>query len=181
MRITIAAATAAILLLAGCNKTDSAPAKREPGSWSQKIEIVDFTGPGVTPAQKAQMQQMMNAVSGMSVCITPELAVQEDIEKNLTNMGGQQGNCTVADKKIAGSTLAFTANCKDKGKDVKITADGSNTPTVSIVILIFCSVGATADGGKLVMNVSAKRNGECKPGEFTPPAPAAAAAPKAGA
>jgi hypothetical protein len=179
MRITIAT-TVAALLLVGCNKTDSAPAKRQPGSWSQKIEIVEFTGPGVAPAQKAQMQQMMNAVSGMSVCITPELAEQEDIEKNLTNMGGQQGNCTVANKDISGTKLAFTANCKDKGKDVKITADGNNTPTEQNIKMTIETVGATADGGKLVMNVASKRNGECTPGEFTPPAPAAATS-KAGA
>ncbi|MEG3087079.1 DUF3617 domain-containing protein [Sphingomonas sp. PB4P5] len=179
MRIIIATAAVAYLL-AGCNKTDSTPPKRQPGSWTQKIEIVDFAGPGVTPAQKTQMQQMMDAVSGMSVCITPELAAQEDIEKNLTNMGGQQGNCTVADKTITGSKLSFTANCKDKGKDVKITADGTNTATEQNIKMTIETVGAAADGGKLVMNVSAKRNGECSPGEFTPPAPTTAA-PKAGA
>lgn len=172
MRITTAA-TAAALLLAGCGDTNTAPPKRQPGSWTQKIDIVEFTGPGITAAQKTQMQQMMSMVSAMSVCVTPEASAQEDIEKKLTDMGGQAGNCTVSDKNISGGTLAFTANCKDKGKDVKITAAGSNTATAQDIKMTIESVGATADGGKLVMNVSAKRNGECKPGEFTPPVAAA--------
>ncbi|MFC3581350.1 DUF3617 domain-containing protein [Sphingomonas hylomeconis] len=168
MRITIAA-TAAALLLAGCGQSNSAPPKRQPGSWSQKIDIVEFAGPGVTAAQKTQMQQMMSMVSAMSVCVTPEASAQEDIEKKLTDMGGQAGNCTVSDKNISGGTLAFTANCKDKGKDVRISANGTNTATAQDIKMTIESVGAASDGGKLVMNVSAKRNGECKPGEFTPP------------
>ena len=168
MRIVIAVGAAAVLL-AGCSKTDSGPAKRQPGSWSQKIEIAEFSGPGVTDAQKAQMQQMMNMASGTTVCITPELSAAEDIEKNLTNMGGQAGNCTVADKTLTGSAIKFVANCKNQGKDIRITADGSNSTTEQTIKMTVESVGATADGGKLVMNVSAKRLGECKPGEFTPP------------
>ena len=172
MRITMAVAAAALLLTA-CGEDNSPPSKRQPGSWSQKIDIVEFTGPGIDAAQKTQLQQMMTMASSMSVCITPEAAAREDIEKNLTSMGGQAGSCTVTDKKIAGTKLAFTANCKDKGKDVRITADGTNTPTEQNVRMTVETVGATKEAGKLVMSITAKRNGDCKPGEFTPPAPAA--------
>lgn len=167
MRIAIVAVGAAVLL-AGCSKTESGPAKRQPGSWSQKITVEEFTGPGITPAQKTQMQQMMSMASAMTVCITPEAAAAEDIEKNLTNMGGQAGNCVVADKNLTASKISFTANCKDKGKDVRIVADGSNSPTTQDIKMTIESVGASKDGGKLVMNIAAKREGECKPGEFTP-------------
>ncbi len=183
MRIAIAATTAVTLLLAGCGKGD-APVKRQPGSWSQKMEVVEFSGPGVTPEQKTQMQQMMSMVSQMTVCLTPEAVAREDIEKNLTNLGGMAGNCTVSDKTVGGGTVKFTANCKDKGREVRMTVDGTNGATAQKFRVSVLSAGANSDGGKLVMDVSGKREGECKPGELTPPpAPAGspAAAPKADA
>lgn len=176
MRIAIAATTAATLLLAGCGS--DAPVKRKPGSWSQKMEVIEFTGPGITPAQKAQMQQMMQMVSKMTVCLTPETVAREDIEKNLTNLSGAAGNCVVADKKIGGGKVSFTANCNEPGKDgaatgkpVRMTVAGTHNATEQNFRVTVESTGASSDGGKLVMNVSGRREGECKPGELTPPPP----------
>lgn len=174
---TFIALTGSAVLLAACGQSSSAPVKRQPGSWSQKIEIAEFSGPGVTPEQKTQMQQMMNMASGVTICITPELAAAEDVEKNLTNMGGQQAKCTVGKKNISGSVISFTADCKDpSGKTTRVTAEGTTAPTEQNIKMSIESVGDTKDGGKLVMNIAAKRNGECKPGEMTPPAPAASPA-----
>jgi hypothetical protein len=170
MRTFIALAGTA-LLVTGCGLGDTGPVKRQPGSWSQKIEILEFAGPGIKPEQKAQMQQMMNMMAGASVCITPELAAQEDPEKNLTAMGGAQDNCKVANKDFSGGKIAFTANCTQPGKRVKLTADGNTTATEQNIKMTVESTGAGNDGGKLVMNVTAKRDGDCKPGEFTPPVP----------
>ncbi|MEG3123211.1 DUF3617 domain-containing protein [Sphingomonas sp. GB1N7] len=173
------ALTGVALLAAGCGKSDSGPVKRQPGSWSQKIEIVEFAGPGIKPEQKAQMQQMMNMMAGVSACITPEFAAQEDAEKNLTAMGGAQNNCKVTDKNISGGKVAFTANCSKDGRAVKLTADGTSSATEQNIKMSVESAGTNNDGGKLVMNVSAKREGECKPGEFTPPVPKPVATPAA--
>lgn len=172
MRTIIAIASIAVFV-SGCGQ--SGPIKRQPGSWSQKIEILEFAGPGITPEQKAQMQQMMNMMAGVSVCISPEFAAQEDPEKNLTAMGGQQNNCSVSDKVLTGGKIAFTANCSKDGKAVKLTADGTNSATEQNIKMSVESAGANNDGGKLVMNVVAKREGDCKPGQFTPPVPKAAA------
>lgn len=181
MRIAIAAITAATLLLAGCGS--DAPVKRQPGSWSQKMEVIEFTGPGITPAQKAQMQQMTSMVSRMTVCLTPETVAREDIETNLTHMGGGAANCVVGDKKIGGGTVNFTANCKQPGaagrpgdKQVRMTVAGTNSATEQSFRVTVESTGASSDGGQLVMNISGKREGECKPGELTPPPPPAAPA-----
>lgn len=177
MRIAIAAITAATatLSLAGCGS--DAPVKRQPGSWSQKMEVIEFTGPGITPAQKAQMQRMMEMVSKMTVCLTPDTVAREDIEKNLTNLGGAAGNCVVADKQIGGGKVSFTANCNEPGKGgatgkrVRMTVAGTNSATEQSFRVTVESTDASSDGGKLVMNVSGKREGECKPGELTPPPP----------
>ncbi len=178
MRTIIVLAGTALLVTA-CGKGDSGPVKRQPGSWSQKIEIVEFAAPGVRPEQKAQMQQMMNMMAGVSVCITPALAAQENPERNLTAMGGSQDSCKVVDKKFSGGKIAFTANCSQAGKNVKLTANGTSGATEQNIKMTVESVGAQNDGSKLVMNVSAKREGACKPGEFTPPVPKPAATPAA--
>lgn len=180
MRIAIAAITAATLSLAGCGS--DAPVKRQPGSWSQKMEVIEFTGPGITPAQKAQMQRMMEMVSKVTVCLTPETVAREDIEKNLTNLSGAAGNCVVADKQIGGGKVSFTADCNEPGKGaaagkpVRMTVSGRHGATEQSFRVTVESTGASSDGGKLVMNVSGKREGECKPGELTPPPPPAAPA-----
>lgn len=173
MRI-ILALTGSAMLLTACGQSSSAPVKRQPGSWSQKIAIAELSGPGITPETKAQMQQMMDMMSGVTVCVSPELAASEDIEKNLTNMGGKQANCTVGKKNISGSTISFTAECKDaSGKTARITADGTSAPTEQNIKMTVESIDDAKNGGKLVMNITAKRDGECKPGERTPPLPAA--------
>lgn len=175
MRIVLAL-TGSAMLLTACGQggsSSSAPVKRQPGSWSQKSEILELSGPGITAENKAQMQQMMNMASGTTVCVTPEFAAAEDIEKNVTNMGNKQGTCTFGKKNITASTVSFTADCKDPaGNAVRINAEGTLATTEQTIKMTVESVGDVKNGGKLVMNVSAKRLGECKPGELTPPVPA---------
>ena len=168
MRTFIALAGLA-LLTAACGKAE--PVKRQPGSWSQKIEILEFTGPGVTPAQKGQMQSLMNFASGMSMCVTPEMAAQEDRQKALATLGGQ-GDCTVTSNDISGSTIAFVTECKEAGKTVRVTADGTSSGTAQNIRMTVETVAGAKDAGKLVMNVVATRNGECKPGDINPTIPA---------
>ena len=164
MRYFIAMAGLALLTTA-CGKAE--PVKRQPGSWSQKIEIAEFTGPGITAAQKSQMQSLMNLASGMSMCITPDMAAQEDMQKTLASMGGQ-GNCTVVSKDISGSKIVFVTECKEPGKTVRVSGDGTNTGSAQNVKMTVETIGDTKNASKLVMNVTSSRTGDCKPGDITP-------------
>lgn len=157
--------------------------KRQPGSWSQKIEIVKLEGKGATPDTKVQMQRMFDAMSGMSICLTPAAAAKEDLGKNMEQMGSHGQNCTFGKRDVTGSTIGFDAVCKQaNGGTMKLTANGINAPTsqdVTMKMEGFSTTGASE--GVMEMHVSAKRNGDCKAGDITPPeapaTPAAAAKP----
>lgn len=183
-KILIAAALGS-LTLAGCGEkaaTDggaNGPAeKRQPGSWSQKIEIVKLEGPGVKPEDKAQMQQMMGMLSGMSICVTPEAAAAEDIAQNIKDLGSRGESCTVEKQQVSGKNVEFAATCKNAGgATMKMSAKGTSGATAQDITM---TMNATkADGspeGEMVMRIVGTRTGECKAGDITPPAPAKKAA-----
>lgn len=182
------AATAMLLLTAcgekaadgsaagGAISDSSAPVLRQPGSWSSKIEIVKLEGPGMKGTEKAEMQAMMNMMGSVSICLTPEAVAQEDVTKNLEQMGSQGGECTFDKKDVSGNRVSFAATCKMRdGASTKLSAEGKNDATSQDFTI--SSSGTKPDGtpaGEMVMRVTGKRTGECKPGDITPPTPNAA-------
>jgi Protein of unknown function (DUF3617) len=155
------------------------PVKRQPGSWSTKVEVVKLEGPDVKGGEKEQLQAMMNMVGNMSICLTPEAIAAEDIGKKLEQMGAQGGECTFAERDVSGSTIKFAATCKTgDGGTAKMSATGSNSATAQDFTIT--TVANKADGkpaGEMVMRISSTRTGECKPGDITPPTPPKAAEP----
>lgn len=180
MTFRIVALLALPLVATACSP--EAPAKRQPGSWSQKIEIVKFEGKGATPETKTQMQKMFDTMSTLSVCLTPAAAAKEDIGKAMEQMSARGQNCTFAKKEVTGATIAIDATCKQpNGGTVKMTMNGSTGAIVQDMTMK--SEGFTANGtreGTMEMHVKSTRNGECKPTDVTPPeAPATGPAPVA--
>lgn len=175
--------SAAVLTLSACGdsatapdssvKASSEPVKRQPGSWSTKIEIVKLEGPEVKGGEKEQLQAMMNMMGNMSICLTPEAIAAEDIGKNLEQMGSQGGECTISERNISGNSIKYAATCKTgDGGSAKMTANGSNSATAQDFTV--ATVATKADGkpaGEMVMRITANRTGECKPGDITPPTP----------
>jgi Protein of unknown function (DUF3617) len=185
-------AGSALLTLAACGEkatkggsdgpiaASSAPVQRQPGSWSTKIEIVKLEGPDIKGGEKEQLQAMMNMMGNVSICLTPEAVAQEDMSKNLEQLGAQGGECKFDKKDVRGNRISFAATCKSgDGGAAKLSAEGVNDATTQDITI--SSAGTKPDGkpaGEMVMRITGKRTGDCKPGDITPPTPKAAGATK---
>lgn len=155
-----------------------AAVKRQPGSWTTKVEIVDLKGPDIKGGEKEQLQAMMNMMGNVSICLTPEAVAAEDISKNIEQMGAQGGDCKFAERTVTGNRISFAATCKAAdGGSAKLSAKGTNDATsqdITITSEGFKPDGSTA--GEMVMRITGKRTGACKPGDITPPTPKATGA-----
>jgi len=176
-----AASVAALSLLSACGAKSDAPVKREPGSWSTKITIAKLEGKGVTPDAKAGMQQMFDAMSRMTVCVTPEASAREDIGHNLENASGAGSNCQFDKRDLTGETISFSGTCGEGTHRVRMTATGTSGTTAQDMTMKVEPLGASGTPeGIMEMHVVTTRSGACKPTDITPPpVPAAPAAPAA--
>lgn len=173
-----AASVAALSLLSACGTKSDTPVKREPGSWSTKITIAKLEGKGVTPQTKAGMQQMFDAISSMTVCVTPEAAAREDIGHNLEGATGAGGNCKFDKRDLNGETISFSGICGEDTHKVRMSATGTSGATAQDMTMKVEPLGADgAPEGIMEMHVVTTRSGACKPTDITPPAPPAPAAP----
>ena len=145
-----AALLALPLLATGCGP--EAQVKRQAGSWTQKIEIVKLEGNGATPDTKVQMQKMFDAMSGLSICLTPAAAAKEDLGKNMEQMGSRGQNCTFGKRDVTGATIGFDAVCKQaNGGTMKLSASGTNAAE--------CAGRDHEDGGLLADRCCGRRDG----------------------
>lgn len=176
MTLRTSAALLALPLLALAACSPSGPIKRQPGSWSQKVEILKLEGKGATPETKTQMQKMFDSMAAMSVCLTPAAAAKEDFSKAMEQMASRGQNCTFDKKDVNGAAVNVSATCKQPtGGSVKMTINGSNAPTAqSLTMQTEGYDAAGAKQGLMQMKITSTRSGDCKPGDITPPdAPAA--------
>jgi hypothetical protein len=169
MSLRQAALLALPLFVVACGP--EAQITRQPGSWSQKVEVLKLEGKGATPATRLQMQKMFDAMAAMSVCVTPAAVEKEDLAKNLEQMGARGQNCTFSNRDATGATIGFDAVCTQAGGgSMKLTARGNNAATEQDITMTM--VGSDAAGqtqGTMEMRVRASRSGDCKPSDITPP------------
>jgi len=169
-----AASVAALSLLSACGTKSDAPVKREPGSWSSRITIAKLEGKDVTPQTRAGMQQMFDAMSRMTVCVTPEAAAREDIGRNLEGASGA-GNCTFDKRELNGEAISFSGTCGDATHKVRMSATGTSGATAQDMTMKVEPLNASgAPEGIMEMHVVTTRSGACKPTDITPPAAPAA-------
>ncbi len=169
MKFCYAAVLALPLFVVACGP--EAQIKRQPGSWSQKIEILKLEGNGTKPETRVQMQKMFDAMGAMSVCVTPAAVAKEDLAKNLEQMGSRGQKCTFSNRDTTGATIGFDAVCEHPGGgSMKLSATGSNAATAQDITMTM--VGTDTAGkqqGTMQMRLRATRNGDCKPSDITPP------------
>jgi hypothetical protein len=187
MRHRILIALSAALALASCGSNGSgngssgatasaAPVHRKPGSWSTKIEVPKlegtFEGKQVKPGDREQLQQIFGMFSGMAVCVTPELAAQEDISKNLEQSAGSS-DCKFDKHEVNGGAVDFSGVCDKGASKIRMTAHGTSSETAQdFAMRIEPLDPAGQPQGVMEMHISYTYNGACKPGDLTPPPPA---------
>ena len=178
MTKTILMAGAAAMLLGGCSMLDSGPPpKRQPGSWTSKIEVTNVTGKDAEKA-KTQMNAMFAMMSAMSQCITPEMVAKEDPAGDIGKFGGQ--DCTFDQKDLTGKDISFSGTCKGSGSPAKIAVKGTLATTAQDFTISISGNDPTNGPQSMEMKVHNQRNGECtdkdmKPSMPTAPEPAPAA------
>lgn len=159
-----------VLAVAACSPEQVI--KREPGSWTQKVQILRLEGKGATPQVKAQMQAMFDAMAGMSTCLTPEAAAKEDLAQTMEQVGTRGQNCKIDKHDETGPSIGLSAVCPQQGGGtVKLSITGTNATGDRDMTMK--SEGFDAKGaaqGVMEMRVHAIRSGPCKAGDITPPA-----------
>ena len=161
----------------GTASTTGAPVKQQPGSWTNKIQIVKLdAGPGVDNDKiKQGMQSMFDAVAGRGVCITPAMVENSSVEKNIEQLAAQGKKCDFTKKVMAGETVDFAGTCTDaNGTKVQLAITGTNRATAQDIMVTSAPIDASgATRGSMELKLEARRTGECKPGDITPPMPGA--------
>ncbi|MEO5587075.1 MAG: DUF3617 domain-containing protein [Novosphingobium sp.] len=170
-----AAATLAVLALAGCDKADKGPktmeqAKAEaaqlerpkPGLYKQTMTITKFEIPGAPPGMAAQIQAAMAKAQAHDFCMTAEMANQGF--RDMFDKVGKGGECKYERFDVSGGQLDAVLNCANanEGKGVitmagKVGEEGSDI-----------TVGIDQQGGKtpmanakIAMHLVSQRVGEC--------------------
>ncbi len=172
LKINLVAGVALLSLcsLGGCGTKSDAPTKRQPGSWSTKVEILKFEGKDVKPNAKAGMQEYFNLMSLNALCITPEAAAQDDIGRNIENASGAGKNCQFDKRNISGGNVEFSGVCSDGAKKIRMSAKGTTGATAQDITMTIQPLGADGNPeGTMEMRMSTTRTGECKAGDITPP------------
>ena len=164
-RVIAAAAVAGALLLGGCDSLmdKGPPPKRQPGSWSQKVEIVKVEGKDADKI-KAQMQASLAMMGNISICVTPDMVAKEDPVANLKKFNSD-GSCKVDKQDFEGKNVSFSGTCKGPGGEMgKIDASGTLSPTAQDFTV---SIDATT---KVEIKTHAVRNGDCTAKDLKIPA-----------
>lgn len=168
-RIATVACALPIFAVAACSPEQVI--KREPGSWTQKVQILRLEGKGATPQVKAQMQAMFDSMAGIAMCLTPEAAAKENLAQTMEQVGTRGKNCKIGKNDETGASIGLSAVCpQDGGGTVKLTVTGTNA--TGDRDLTMKSEGFDAKGsaeGVMEMRVHSTRSGPCKPGDVTPP------------
>lgn len=156
-------------LLAGCGAKSDGPVRREPGSWTRATEIVRFEGKGATPQGRAEMQGLLDAMAGRSLCLTADAAAKENILDNVQggNVSGQ--NCAFGKPTYAGEHVAMSGTCAVGTGKLRLSIKGTSGGTAQDLLMTTEQLDASgAPEGVMEMRMRSRRNGDCKPGDIVP-------------
>ena len=183
MRIGLVLPLVAAVALASCGKKEEKPSGPmsaseaasamgnlelpRAGQYKAAVELVDFQMPGMSDAQKQQMQQMFasSLAEGHTYCIT-----QKESEEGAKDMAKKlaEGDCTFNEFKASGNTLSADMICKDeKGAQGHVKLDGTTSKEGSDMTMEMTQpMGGTPAKGDMhmKMHMVSKRIGDCPAG-----------------
>ena len=180
MRLILAAAPLAALLLAGCGDDPSEPktadeviaaskglTKPRPGQYLSSAEVIDFTVPGLPADQAARMKEMMGGMAGQetSYCLTAAEA-DKGFEDAVRKMGeGSNGmKCEFGRFDVSGNDLDAELACTGpQGMNATMKMDGTMAAESSEMHMDMTQKAPGIPGGEMhiEMRMKSRRVGEC--------------------
>ncbi len=170
----------AILALAGCGKQAHEPKTAEqvvaeagelaqplPGRYETKVKLLEFSVPGLPPAQADKMKAMMGNGGGetSSYCLSPEEA-RKGFEDSVRKMGEGQGGlkCAFDTFDVDGTKLTATMTCTGaQGLQSTMKLDGTATERSTSMHLAMTQKASMIPGGemRMEMQMDSHRTGDC--------------------
>lgn len=180
MRLILAAAPLAALLLAACGDEPSEPktadevieasqglTKPRPGRYVSSAEMIEFSVPGLPAKQAEQLKGMMSGMGSeeSSYCLTAEEA-EKGFEDAVRKMGeGSQGmTCEFSKFDAAGSKLDAELACTGpQGMNATMKMAGTMEAEASEMTMDMTQKAPGIPGGemRMEMRVQSRRVGEC--------------------
>lgn len=165
------------LALAACGSGDKAPAAGEtvsadqvaaraagapaprPGKYTSRMELLDFSMPGMPDAAKAQMQQAFASglAQGNEFCMTAE---QADPRQMLQNMA--ESKCSFSRFDVDGGKIDADMSCTgDDGIASTVQMQGQMTADSSTMTMAMQRSMEGIGKMQMKMRVTSQRTGDC--------------------
>jgi hypothetical protein len=170
----------AVLALAACNKEVKKPVTADkvvseagelaqplPGQYETKVKLLEFSVPGLPPAQADRLKAMMGNIGGetTSYCLTPEEAKKgfgESVRKMTEGQGGMK--CEFAQFDVDGAKLAAEMTCTGpQGMTALLGLDGTATAQSTSMHMAMTQKASMIPGGemRMAMQLDSHRTGDC--------------------
>jgi hypothetical protein len=171
---------ALVLALAGCGQ-DKQPKTADEviseagkldrpraGQYETRVEMLNFSVPGIPPQQAEQLKTMMSRVNAQanSYCLTEEEAKKgfEDSIRKMTEGGGSM-KCAFDRFAVNGGKLDAALKCTGpQGLTSAIAIDGTASSESSAMHMTMDQSAAMIPGGKMQMEMrmNSRRTGDCQ-------------------
>jgi hypothetical protein len=180
MKRPIAIAALATIALASCGKEEKKPVTTEkviaeagklaqplPGQYETKVKLLEFSVPGLPPAQAEKIKGMMGNVGGetSSYCLTPDEA-KKGFEESVRKMGQGQGGlkCDFNRFDVDGAKIAAAMTCVgQQGMTSEMKLDGTATAQSTSMHMAMTQKAPMIPGGemRMEMQMDSHRTGDC--------------------
>lgn len=147
--VTLAAAPA---MLTAQDETQMRP---EPGEYRSNVTLQSLDMPGAPPQVANMMRSMMSRE--FTYCLTPQ-----EVEEGFRAMTerSQEGDCQYENFDFSNGRFDAAATCRTDGRDLRMTWEGTGSPTSSDIIMTM-SGDMGMGPGSMTMRVVHERIGDC--------------------
>jgi hypothetical protein len=180
MTRSFAIAALAAVALASCGKEEKKPVTREkviaeagelaqplPGQYETKVQMLEFSIPGLPADQVERMKSMMGNVGNQtsSYCLTAEDA-KKGFAESVRKMGQGQGGlkCDFNQFDVDGAKIAAQMTCTgQQGLTSEMKLDGTATARSTSMHMAMTQKAPMIPGGemRMKMQMDSRRTGDC--------------------
>lgn len=129
----------------------------QPGRWETEVKMIRLDMPGMPPEAKRMMEQMMGKGRTIGTCLTKEQAEKPDSRF----FGQADASCTYDHFSMGGGKIDAKMTCKTSEGQQVTTMKGAFTGDTYQTTVETQGQGPDGKSMTMIMNVAAKRVGEC--------------------